>query len=74
MLNKYIVTLETPEGLEIICRPRDGPFISSFSHSEAESWANIKAQEFPGYRYNVYKLEFVVSTSYEETVNANHTR
>jgi len=30
MLNKYIVTLETPEGLEVICRPRDGPFISSF--------------------------------------------
>lgn len=66
MSEKYIVTVETPKGIEVICRPRDGPFISSSGHGEAEGWANKKAGEFPGFKYNIYKLEFIISTTYQK--------
>lgn len=56
MKNKYIVTVESNQGVEIVCRPRDGPFVDK---SKAKDFVLRHIKEFPWCTYCIYKLDLV---------------
>lgn len=56
MASKYIVTVESNQGVEIICRPRDGPFVE---RGKAEDFALRHAKDFPQHKYRIYELKEV---------------
>ncbi len=53
---KYIVTVEAKNKKEIICRPRNGPFVSK---KEAEDFVLRHIEHFPWCKYRIYELKQV---------------
>ncbi len=61
-MNKYIVTVESRKGIEIICRPRNGPFVSK---EQAEDFVLRHIKEFPWLKYRIYELRQVEESAVE---------
>ena len=57
MPSKYIVTVDSIKGIEIICRSKDGPFVDK---SRADNFVLQHSKAFPDYKYHIYRLEEVV--------------
>ena len=57
MSSKCIVTVESNQGIEIICSPRNGPFVD---RSKAEGFVLQHTKDFPESKYRIYRLEEIV--------------
>ena len=60
-MDKYIATVEANQREEIICRPRNGPFVSE---EEATDFVLRHSKDFPWCKYRVYKLTQVGGVVY----------
>jgi len=62
MTKKYIITVESSQGDEVICRPRGGPIIS---REEARDFVFRHTKDFPQAKYRIYRLEQVAESAME---------